>query len=314
MKTFAQISAIMSAIVALNCSCDADNSSAPEVAGPPPGAPPATAPLPGTLAGKIVFSRAADGTNTLLLMNADGSGQMSLGVKGFKPAVSPDGRKIVYSTPNNAIAVLDLTTAKDLIVDNQFSAAPKWSRDGSKILFWSNRSGTKEFWTMNADGSGAARLTDGGDGYHEGDMSPDGARIVLRRVLPGSGGGDLWMMNADGTNARLFYAGDRMDTDPHWSPDGKRIAFVRIVPKEPSGTTSEIFVIDADGSNLRQLTHEAPDAWAPRWSPAGSEIVFFSFRNGPDDPDLFTVRPDGTGLRVLVGGSTYDHGAFYGPR
>lgn len=300
----------MIALAALSCSCSGDSSSPIGPSGPTTNAPPA---LPSTFAGKIVFARAQGGTNVIMAMNADGSGQVNLKVQGYTSDVSPDGLKVAYITPNEGIAVLDLTTGKETIVADRLSVSPKWSPDGGKILFWSDRSGSKEHWTMNADGSNAAQLTDGGGGYHEADWSPDGTRIVFRRVLPGSGGGDLWMMKADGTDARLFYAGDRMDSDPNWSPDGTRIAFVRIVPKEPSGTTSEIFVINADGSNLLRLTDHSGEDWAPRWSPDGSRIVFFGFRSSPDDPDLFTVRPDATGLTVLLGGPTYDHGAAYGP-
>ena len=314
MHTLTQWPAMLVAIAALNSSCGGDGSSPIGPSGPTTNAPPASNPLPSTFAGKIVFARVQGRTNVIMAMNAEGGGQVNLKVQGWTPDVSPDGLKVAYITPNEDIGVLDLTSGKESIVAPRFSVSPKWSPDGRKILFWSDRSGSKELWTMNADGSGAAQLTGGGGGYHEADWSPDGTRIVFRRVLPGSGGGDLWMMNADGTDARLFYAGDRMDSDPRWSPDGKRIAFVRIVPKELiGGTTSEIFVINADGSNLIRLTDHPGEDWAPRWSPDGSGIVFFGFRTSPDDPDLFTVRPDATGLTVLLGGPTYDHGATYGP-
>lgn len=121
------------------------------------------------------------------------------------------------------------------------------------------------------------------------------------------------MMHADGSGAALFYAGDRMDSDPHWSPDGQRIALVRIVPSEAGGTTSALFVIDADGTNLRRLSGQVAEDWAPNWSPDGSRVVFFGFHASPADPDLFTIRPDGSGLEVLLGGPNYDHGPVYGP-
>jgi Tol biopolymer transport system component len=260
-----------------------------------------------------VFVRVEGTTNTLMAMNPDGSGITSLRANGFTPHVSPDGRKVVYNTPAMAIAVLDLTTGRESVVALGVSAKPRWSPDGSKILFWSDRSGTKEIYTMNGDGSGVSRLTDGAGGYHEGDWSPDGSRIVFRRVT--GDGGDIWTMNANGTGAAVLYAGDRMDSDPHWSPDGSRIAFVRIVPRaQGGGTTAEIFVINPDGSNLVRATQHDGEDWNPVWSPDGSTIAFFGFRTSPNDPDLFTVRPDGTGLAVLLGGSTYDHGPAYGPR
>jgi TolB protein len=37
--------------------------------------------------------------------------------------------------------------------------APTWSRDGTKIIFQSDRSGTMQIWSMNADGSNKVQLT-----------------------------------------------------------------------------------------------------------------------------------------------------------
>jgi len=38
---------------------------------------------------------------------------------------------------------------------------PSFSRDGSRIVFWSNRlTGTRQLWIMNVDGSQPRRLLD----------------------------------------------------------------------------------------------------------------------------------------------------------
>jgi Tol biopolymer transport system component len=267
--------------------------------------------IPGTLEGMLVFVRAVDGSNELVARRFAGGGVIRLGVAGTRPHVAPDGRRLAYTTPSGGIGVLDLDSHRAEVIANPRSDSPRWSPDGRRILFWSDRGGSQELWTMLADGSGAVRLSDGGGGYHEADWSPDGTRIVLRRVT--GDGGDLWTMKADGTGAALLHAGERMDSDPRWSPDGRRIAFVGTVRRSGSGFTSAIFVIDADGANPTRLTHDDHEAWSPSWSPDGARIAFFSFAAGPDDPDILTIRPDGTDARVLVGGETYDHGPTFGP-
>lgn len=296
------------AIATAACSCGGSGG-ADAVNGP---TPPPQAPLPSTLTGKIVFIRVEGMTNTLMAMNPDGSAITSLRANGFSAHVSPDGRKVAYNNPGDGISVLDLSTGKESVVAPALSIKPRWSPDGGKILFWSDRSGTKELYTMSPDGSAVVRVTDGGNGYHEGDWSPDGSRIVFRRVT--GDGGDIWTMNADGTGAALLYAGDRMDSDPRWSPDGRRIAFVSSVPRARGGYSTEIYVIGADGSNLVRATRHDGEDWSPAWSPDGSRIAFFGFRITPTDSDLFTVNPDGTGLSALLEGPAYDHGPVFGPR
>jgi tol-pal system beta propeller repeat protein TolB len=307
-KTLAKLPIIIVAVTAA-CSCGGDGTAtSPTEPTSPPSTPPSIT-LPSTLAGKVVFARVEGSTNVLMAMNPDATGMMSLGVQGFKPNVSPDGRKIAYMTSAENTAVLDLATGRETVVATS-AIAPRWSPDGSKIVFWKLSNGPKDIWVMNADGSNPLQLTNGGGENLEADFSPDGSRIVFRRNT--GDGGDLWIMNADGTAASLLYAGDRQDSDARWSPDGARIAFVRMVPSGSSGRTSEIFVINQDGSNLVRLTHDGEN-WSPTWSPDGSRIAFFAFRNGPDDSDLFTVRPDGIDLALLLGGSKSDHGPAYGP-
>lgn len=298
----------MLAVAAAACSCGGEGG-ADAVSGP---APAPQAPLPSTLAGKIVFIRAEGRTNTVMAMNPDGSGITSLRANGFSAHVSPDGRKIAYNNPANGISVLDLATGKESDVAPGLSIKPRWSPDGAKILFWSDRSGTKELYTMNPDGSGVARISDGSNGFHEADWSPDGARIAFRRVT--GDGGDIWTMKADGSGAALLYAGERMDSDPRWSPDGRLIAFVSSVPRTQGGYSTEIYVIGADGSNLVRATQHDGEDWSPAWSPDGNRIAFFGFRTSPTDSDLFAVNPDGSGLSALLAGPSYDHGPAFGPR
>ncbi|HYN80711.1 MAG TPA: hypothetical protein VES88_04355 [Gemmatimonadaceae bacterium] len=308
MKTLTKLPIILAVMGACNCSGGAGST-----VGPTPPAPPPVSTIPTSLAGKIVFVRAEGNRNVLMAMNPDGTNFVSLRAEGFSPHVSPDGRKVAYQTPADGIAVLDLATGNETVLAGRLSVRPRWSPRGDRILFWSNREGTKEIYTMNADGSGVVRLTDGKDGYHEADWSPDGSRIVFRRVT--GDGGDIWTMNADGSGAAVLYAGARMDSDPRWSPDGSRIAFVRMVSRlQGDGVSTEIYAINADGANLVRLTNHDGEDWSPAWSPDGSKVAFFGFRVSADDPDIFTVSPDGTELGLLLGGPTYDHGPAFGPR
>ncbi len=91
----------------------------------------------------------------------------------------------------------------------------------------------------------------------------------------------------DGSGRRLVARGGRK---PAYSPDGRSIAFQR---------AGRLWVAEADGDAARPVT---PRGWLlgdHRWSPRGLRIAFGrGFKNGGDA--LYTVEPDGSGLRRLL--------------
>jgi len=142
----------------------------------------------------------------------------------------------------------------------------------NQILFYSDRSGAKNVWTMNTDGSNQHQVTylpTDIDGYS---FSPDGSAIVY------SDGSDLVMMNVDGSNRRtLTPAGEGLEIDPAWSPDGSRIAFARILK---TGENDGIWLTNADGSDRQRIVapSDLPRAGfcgRPVWSPNGEWLAFY---------------------------------------
>lgn len=265
--------------------------------------------LGASLSDDIVFLRGLSGDpSNVWVMEPDGSGARSLGLThGLSLDVSPDGRLVAYErrdyrTSTSDIWIRDVVEGwkTRLTDDDSEDRTPRFSPDGSRILFWSGRSGSSEIFVMRIDGSDVVQLTDDPDaGYFEGDWSPDGSRIVFRRALEDQSDGDhLWLMDADGGNRVQLSdtPGDR-DLFPAWSPDGTKIAYTKARDDQ-----TRVWIMNVDGSDQRELA-DAPGDLTPdelaAWSPDAQALVFTSGRAGLDG-DLFRMNVDGTGLTAIT--------------
>lgn len=168
---------------------------------------------------------------------------------------------------------------------------PKWSPDGSKVIFSSNMEGTLQVYVINADGSNQTRLTNNSSNDFMPVWSPDGKKIVFASDRDNNH--EIYVMNADGSNQVRITNNVYSDAEPAWSPDGNKIVFT----SDRDGT-EEIYVMNADGSNQERITNNAYTDSYPVWSPDGRKIVFQS--NEFAEFQIFTMNPDGTGRTQLT--------------
>lgn len=179
-----------------------------------------------------------------------------------------------------------------------------WSPDGREIAFSQSSGDGTALLVMRADGSSVRRVTTpvtDPDGIASSDFapawSPSGTRLAFASNRAG-GEPDIWRVDLDGTHlTRLtrtpVFTGD---FNPAWSPDGRWIWF----DSDRVGVFNrEIYRMRPDGSDVRRMTTtEDVDDGAPDVSPDGRNVAFTSMRaNGTQD--LFTMNPDGTGVRPL---------------
>ena len=106
-------------------------------------------------------------------------------------------------------------------------------------------------------------------------MRPDGSD--KQRLIPATAGTDV------------------IDTEPSWSPNGTRVAFRRA-----TNSDSDIMVVTLSSRAVTPL-HMDLYQGAPSWSPDGQLIAFTSSHENPMS-DIYTMKPDGTGLVRLTTG------------
>ena len=148
-----------------------------------------------------------------------------------------------------------------------------WSRDGKRVFFASDRSGTFDVYSQAADGATMARVEFAGPGAQmPNSFTPDGTRLLLNENFK-----DLSVLNL----ARP----DRLEPLLHGaftsglvqvSPDGNWMAY----ESDESGKQVEIFLRPFPNVSERREKVSIDGGRFPLWGPKGSGELFYVDLNG----------------------------------
>jgi Tol biopolymer transport system component len=120
--------------------------------------------------------------------------------------------------------VRTLAEPASIIASTRAELSPKFSPDGQRIAFESDRDGYPEIWVAASDGSGAAQLTTlKGPRSGSPRWSPDGTRIVFDSLAAGNN--DIWMVGSEGGPPQQLTTEPSNDARPSFSRDGRWIYF-----------------------------------------------------------------------------------------
>lgn len=139
--------------------------------------------------------------------------------------VHPDGKTLVFDLMGD-IYTLPITggRATALTTGLAFDTRPRYSPDGKKLLFTSDRSGSENLWYIDFAKKDTVQVTkDRDQNYPSATWTPDGNFIIAAR---GRLDIKLWMLHKDaGSGVQLMDAPNIKTIDPAISPDGRYIYF-----------------------------------------------------------------------------------------
>jgi len=186
----------------------------------------------------------------------------------------------------------------------QFGAA---SLIGSKIYFVSSRTGNKEIWSMDYDGSNQKQFTSYRTITNFPAVSPDGTKIAFTTypIRAGIRGGPptedqpkIYVHSLE-TGRKLVYLNQNasMNAASDFLPDSRHL----LIYSTAGGSFSQIYMTDLDGEGLHAITHTRSLEVEPKANPkTGAEIVFVSGRGGL--PQIYRMNIDGTDVSRLTTG------------
>jgi len=212
-----------------------------------------------------------------------------------EPQISSDGKQVVYAlgnvdlggnkvVSNLWIAAADgLSPPKRLTATEKKDARPRWSPDGSKILFESNRSGTQQLWVIELSGGEARQLTHISTGAGTGIWSPDGKSIAfVSAVYPEFS--HLPFKESDARNKQRI---DEQAKNPVKARVYKRL-FFRHWDEYVEDKRQHLFVMPADGGDPKDVTPGDRDSYPTSTTFSVGDDFCFS----PDSSHLiFTAVP-----------------------
>ncbi|MBB5958013.1 Tol biopolymer transport system component [Saccharothrix tamanrassetensis] len=186
------------------------------------------------------------------------------------PALSPDGRSVVFKALNDLWLMPIGGKPTKLTRDPFYEVDPAWSRDGTKIAYASDKAGTEDLYVLDVASRREQRVTSSPGAEVAPTWSPDGRTLAFQDQAYQTFTLDV----ASGATTRVL-GPQNAPGRPSWSPDGRTLALTVSVSERnqimladlASGTTKTV-----EPAPFGSVSTRGDDG--PIWSPDGRFLAF----------------------------------------
>jgi len=184
--------------------------------------------------------------------------------------------------------------------NNVENAYPRISKDGKKILYQSNRTGSWQLFTCDIHGRNKKRITNDKSNNNLPDWSPDNTWIAF--VSDRDGNEEIYTARTDGSAVSRITNDGARDIHPYISPDGKYILF----NSDRNGNQLDIYRYNVAAKTTERLTNTPSHETCARYSPDMKQIVLL--KNSDIADDIYLMPTNGSTMTNLSNTPNVNHG------
>jgi dipeptidyl aminopeptidase/acylaminoacyl peptidase len=247
---------------------------------------------------------------------------------------SPAGNRAVFTVAeptrgtsrNRHIWLLDARTREVRQFTNSAKSefTPRWSPDGRRLAFLSDREEANQIYLLATDGGEAIRLTEGKNAVRSFEWSPDGKQIAFvapeaktdaeekrekdkddaRVIDRDEKRARLWLIDVETKKLRQLTNGSWQVQEATWTPAGDRLIVAATDHPESDLETNRIFSLALGDAQLKELSQPRGGFSQLSVAPDGASVAYLAGRvDGPISHDLYLQPLSGGPARNLTGNS-----------